>query len=282
MQQFSMSHDPKSWVELINGELAYDQYPDGSFAFRIENLTLAQDYQIVNLKSTLPQSIMAAGQVIDALHSMGLMRTILSIQTLPDQRGDKHTKPRDCVPLRVTVAMIAALEPSRVVLHDVHSPEAFEQFAHNGYELDDNLMHIDSLECFKLCTERPSVNSNSYVVAVDKGALERATKFAKEYDCKLVVMEKTRDVDGKITGHEISSIEGDTIPAGSHVWVVDDLCDGGATFNSVSNAIASRNFGIGMYHLYVTHGLFSKGRSELLAHYDSVSALFSYDGWRNE
>jgi phosphoribosylpyrophosphate synthetase len=272
-----MNPDPTSWLELAGGEIAFDQYPDGSFQFRITKFTPNVPVQTVALKSTLPASLIACAQVIDALNEIG-ERVVLSIQTFPDQRGDKHTRQGDSLPVRVTAAMIAAMEPYAIVVHDLHSTEAMQWLSNNGLD-GDLVKHVSNLDCFKQCENAPPVVANSYVVAVDKGAVGRASAFADAYGCKLIVMDKKRDADGRIIGHEISSIQGDAIVPGSQVWVVDDLCDGGATFISVSQTIAELGASVSRYHLYVTHGLFSKGRSELLAHYDTVNCLFAYDEW---
>lgn len=56
------------------------------------------------------------------------------------------------------------------------------------------------------------------------------------------------------------------------VLVIDDLCDGGWTFIELSKRIPVED-----KHLYVTHGLFSKGINVLLAVYQTVHTTNSID-----
>lgn len=57
--------------------------------------------------------------------------------------------------------------------------------------------------------------------------------------------------------------------------VIDDICDGGATFIKTSDAL--RHIGHeGDHHLCVTHGIFSKGFSELRERFSRVYCTDSY------
>lgn len=296
MQQFSMNPDPASWVELVNGALAFDQYPDGSFQFRVTRCAdVAPVYEVV-LKSTLPAAIIAAGQVIDALEELGRSQpftviTRLIVQTLPDQRGDKQGKPGASIPARVSARMLAAIDADEIVVHDPHSPYmvgALRRF----YE--GQLHVISPLECFNVMARLALANNGGQpliadkepkVVAVDAGARGRALEWAKAYNADLIQMDKARNADGVITGHKFSEDDPMSLllpmRRDSEVWVIDDLCDGGATFISVAKALrAEFPDWNGPLHLFVTHGLFSKGRAELHEHFNSVRALFSYDDWR--
>jgi ribose-phosphate pyrophosphokinase len=51
------------------------------------------------------------------------------------------------------------------------------------------------------------------------------------------------------------------------VLVVDDLCDGGATFLALADALADVVADAG---LYVSHGVFSKGLDALLGRYGRI------------
>lgn len=282
---FSMNPNPASWVALDAGELAFDQYPDGSFQFRVTNLPpmTADDLPTVLLKSTLPQAIMAAAQVVDALSNIRESQAYpvrLVIQTVPDQRGDKQGKDGACLSARVTARMLGSVTNGDIVVHDVHSSQTLQWLQES---VRGSLYHVDALECFK--RSGLVVGSEPKVVQVDAGARRRVRQWADAYDADIICMDKARDADGKIIGHKFTDDPMSlltTLRRDHEVWVIDDLCDGGATFISVATALRSEfPDWRGKLHLYVTHGLFSKGRTELLSHYDSVTALFSYDDWRS-
>jgi len=94
------------------------------------------------------------------------------------------------------------------------------------------------------------------IVMPDKGALKRIkdTPVMRWWPtANIVVIDKTRELHtGKITGMELSSGK----PT-RHCIILDDLCDGGATF--VSAAKILRENGAKTVGLSVVKGIFSKG-----------------------
>lgn len=89
------------------------------------------------------------------------------------------------------------------------------------------------------------------LVFPDKGAYDRY-----DTDRPFMYFQKVRDQYGHIVSHQTHS------PAsyeGKHCIVIDDICDGGATFLS----LADKMTGQASLSLYVTHGLFTKGVQEL-------------------
>lgn len=108
------------------------------------------------------------------------------------------------------------------------------------------------------------------IVFPDKGCRERfsSMEFMKRFNSSLVNLNKTRDLStGKITGLEIDS--GDIKDT---CIIVDDLCDGGATF--VAAAKLLREAGAKKIGLCVFHGIFSKGTS--LEGIDLISCTNSF------
>jgi ribose-phosphate pyrophosphokinase len=88
---------------------------------------------------------------------------------------------------------------------------------------------------------------------------------------------KKRDLQtGKIIGYEL--IDKPDL-SGKLVLVVDDICDGGGTFLALSNAIDEHSGNACEKHLYVTHGIFSKGKEVLNNHYSKV---FCYNDMSQE
>jgi ribose-phosphate pyrophosphokinase len=110
-------------------------------------------------------------------------------------------------------------------------------------------------------------------VAVDKGAITRAGLAAEAFNCDIIYADKNR-VDGTIIGHKIKSTSKTPEPS-DNIWVIDDLCDGGATFISIAKLLRE-NYEFNQLNLYVTHGLFSKGKEELFKYYDNILSRFDY------
>jgi ribose-phosphate pyrophosphokinase len=109
-----------------------------------------------------------------------------------------------------------------------------------------------------------------WVITPDHGAVGRAEAFAEFLGIKKVSYGiKKRNFDtGSITGYESLAI-----PEGvTNGLVVDDICDGGATFHGLADIVGGRV----PLSLWVSHGIFSKGTSELLKRYTHILTTDSY------
>lgn len=98
------------------------------------------------------------------------------------------------------------------------------------------------------------------VIAPDAGAKHRASSAAEYLGVPVFVAEKERN---QLTG-EIIKYNIDGLLSDGHYLVVDDICDGGATFNRLATCTGAT------LDLLVTHGIFSKGTEELLRNYGSI------------
>lgn len=102
----------------------------------------------------------------------------------------------------------------------------------------------------------------SVIVYPDRGAYRRYSKLECLEDFPAMIMDKTRDqATGEITGLVTNFV----LPNNNYplrLLMVDDICDGGATFIRIADYITERvqNHKIG---LYTTHGIYSKGKSVL-------------------
>lgn len=65
----------------------------------------------------------------------------------------------------------------------------------------------------------------------------------------------------------------------SEITVIDDLCDGGATFIAAS-AYLKENFPDIKINLFVIHGLFTKGIEHVAAHFDKIFTTNSYQEFK--
>lgn len=108
----------------------------------------------------------------------------------------------------------------------------------------------------------------SGVIAPDVGASKRGFDVARVLNIPFHQAEKHRDVStGKLSGFAAP-----TIKSGEHYLVVDDICDGGGTFNGLAEVIHEK----GCYaSLFVTHGIFSQGTETLLNNYVTITTTES-------
>jgi ribose-phosphate pyrophosphokinase len=105
----------------------------------------------------------------------------------------------------------------------------------------------------------------------DSGAEKR---YAKQF-INYVVAEKVRNqTTGVIEGHKLLD-EGINL-LDKNVLIVDDICDGGATFISVAKMLKSA--GAANIDLYVSHGIFSKG-VHLLTELGGIRNIYTTDSY---
>jgi ribose-phosphate pyrophosphokinase len=104
-----------------------------------------------------------------------------------------------------------------------------------------------------------------------------ATKLLKEKydyvgDVQMLIGDKSRDVSGKIVSHTIrSASQSKPNPDLVNLIVVlDDICDGGATFIGLKELLKSSSTEDSIFVLYTTHGIYSKGVTPLTDVYDVV------------
>lgn len=125
----------------------------------------------------------------------------------------------------------------------------------------------DSIACF--LPTRPDgliqriSDDFDYICYPDEGAAKR---YRINSTAKPLYGKKVRDQStGKITSYEITNAE--SIRMGSTVLVVDDICDGGATFILLGSTLQCYRM---KASLYVSHGIFSNGIEILRGYYDRI------------
>lgn len=269
--------DPKTWINIEDDlvPLSVDEFPDGSFRFSGDFSVLDFAYPVqITLKSTLPEVIVAIHQVVDAIQEYAGNNALieLHIQTFPDQRADRVEKDGQSVPARVSAKLIGALNVKEIYIYDAHSQVFVQELIIRSTA---KVIEISAADCFEwaryeTATELLPVD---FVVAVDKGAKLRAETTAEQEGAAVIYADKKR-VEGKVVGHEI--VGKALVHPTDTIWVVDDLCDGGATFISIAKLLRE-TYKFEELNLYVTHGLFSKGKEELSKYFDNIIARFDYD-----
>jgi ribose-phosphate pyrophosphokinase len=109
------------------------------------------------------------------------------------------------------------------------------------------------------------------VIAPDKGAVRRAKLVAERFNKPLYQAEKHRDfTTGKLSGFSC-----EPLPDGKRFVVVDDICDGGGTFTGLA---AHLNLNPAQLGLWVSHGVFSKGLTELSKYFGEIGCTDSHPG----
>lgn len=115
------------------------------------------------------------------------------------------------------------------------------------------------------------------LVSPDAGASHKIYKLAEQigYKGDIITCSKERDTEGKLTK---CIVPWEEEYFGKDLIIVDDICDGGATFVNISKELKelTRDFSSPKIYLIVTHGIFSKGFGELNKYFDVIYTTNSY------
>ena len=172
----------------------------------------------------------------------------LYVPYLPAGRSDKGA----CAAVGVYTHLLGAGNYEKIYTLDAHSEESLMLGAYKVIDADTRTLVAT------LAANTTRVYDG--VIAPDAGARHRATSAADFLGVPVFVAEKERNQEtGEIIKYSISGLSSE-----GHYLVVDDICDGGATFNRLAKCTSAT------LDLLVTHGIFSKGTDELLRNYWSI------------
>lgn len=196
-------------------------------------------------------------QLKHLLDSLNISATLV-FPYLPYGRQDKLVSNNTTFALRTFAKLLNSLKFHKVFAIDAHSKVA--------ENVIDNFYSIPPVEyVFKIVKE---IDPDLFCYP-DAGALDKYHKLFVSR--KLSIHgEKTRDqLTGNIDKYEIVGNCKD-----KSVLVVDDLCDGGATFVHLTTQLLKN--GAKEVNLFVTHGIFSKGLTPLKE--AGIKRIFTKDG----
>ena len=123
-------------------------------------------------------------------------------------------------------------------------------------------------------------NDTFTLISPDAGANKKIYKLAESmgYKGDIITCSKDRDIDGKLTKTIVPYKQMQDNWFKDRI-IIDDICDGGNTFINIIKEInfqqADRPKG-GKNYLVVTHGIFSKGYTELSQYFDGIYCTNSY------
>lgn len=146
-----------------------------------------------------------------------------------------------------------------------------------------NFKSITNLELVNFAiTDMYEVNEkeNYILISPDAGASHKIYKLAEQigYKGDIITCSKERDTEGKLTKLVIPV---NTIVHKDYI-IIDDICDGGATFIQIAKTLKPRLHESNKLYLIVTHGIFSKGFEELSKYFDGIYCSNSYSDLRQD
>lgn len=175
--------------------------------------------------------------------------SLLFVPYLPAARSDKGVEEAAGAYTR----LLTAGQFTSIHALDVHSQEA--------RNLGQRVVQDAGYHGLVVAAIAASETKYDGVIAPDAGARARASVAARYLGVPLYIAEKKRNQEtGAIVSYKVPEL-----PEGGRYLVVDDICDGGATFVHLASGVTVRQL-----DLLVTHGIFSRGTEVILDAYDQV------------
>lgn len=224
-----------------------------------DSIMVGRRWAFIEWNYTHEGEIMHIAQLRDLFADSGIHAS-LHMTYLPYARQDKQIKNDQTFALHTFARLLNAMNFDKVSCMDPHSKAAgmlINNFTAQ-YPIDLITKIFQDLKYPLLCYP-------------DAGAGE---KYDLIVGLPMIYGEKTRDqLTGTITDYTLVAS-----PGGKSVLIVDDICDGGATFVILAKVLFEA--GAKEVNLFVTHGIFSKGLQPL---FDSgIKQIFTAKGEASE
>lgn len=262
-------------------------FSGGELNIRLPDLDLkVGDSVAISYRSKNPNDIFKLGLIVSAIrdnYAWANPKIWVEMPYLPYARQDRICKFKEPFSLKFVIEYLKFLDVP-VYITDVHSQEAGKlvselsakitfhdfigssYFAHNLISI--NLTDINFVDRFiKIAPDKgakqriskyiqPYLTENTYNISEP---IVKFNKFAKIYNsAPTLVANKTRS-DGKVI--QELEIPEDLSLEKKDILIVDDICDGGATFIELAKIIKPMN--PSSLTLFVTHGIFRNGTDSL-------------------
>jgi len=193
---------------------------------------------------------------VDALRRSGTKNISVFIPYLPYARQDRVMVAGEPLSIKVMCNLINSCGFEKVYVYDVHSEVSLAL-----------LENCELISNYSLVKEVLKDRTDYLLVSPDAGALKKIYKLAEAltYTDDIVLCNKVRDVsNGRI---KQITVDQDDLQ-GKDCFIIDDICDGGATFVGVAKELKKRN--AGKVSLIVSHGIMSHGETELVDWIDHI------------
>lgn len=208
--------------------------------------------------------IVALAQLLNALKAATSADIKLIMPYLPYARADRRFTSGDSCGLQVYAQLLNQISYDTVTL-DVHSREAKRYIRH--------LTNVDPQPIIQTVIDQLD-GTSTYGTGVVTTAVLLPDKGAARYGLlNALQAEKVRDPEtGRLSGFKVPRPE--EFKA-DNILIVDDICDGGGTFNGIADALEASGNHLPRY-LYVTHGIFSQGLTELTKRFKRIYTTDSF------
>jgi ribose-phosphate pyrophosphokinase len=265
-------------------------YNNGLFKYDLNSkeneLNYHWDKGVVQIKSRLNnfQDLELIICTVKSLRNLGVKEIHLYTPYFLGSRSDRQFEEGSNNYLKdVICPIINSLNFESVTVLDPHS-DVLEACL-NNFRKESNLDLVNWVIFSEQC-EKNMDEPSFILVSPDAGANKKIYKIAEQIGYKedVITCSKNRDINGKLTKTivPITDEQHSMLHKGPYkdFIIIDDICDGGATFINIAKEIKEYFHESGKtkskIYLIVTHGVFSKSTTELNHYFDAIYTTNSY------
>lgn len=250
-----MGTNMKKTIDLISHKnITFTLFPDGQPHIDLIGINPGDEVRVIcRLRyATDVLHLLEVSEVLDRIHAI---KTYLDIGYLMAARYDRPMATADSFDLIVVARLINSCGFRKVGLFDPHS------------EVSASLIQNSAVTGNKMLVDAYKI-PESVLIVPDKGASRKTVNYFT-WNPNLVgavFCDKVR-MDRKLT----LRVNAPDVCKNRSCVIIDDICDGGATFLAIADQIKPSRL-----TLIVTHGVFSKGLDTLLDKFDDIITTDSY------
>ena len=267
-------------LNLTNNETSdikfeVSKFPDGQQQIKITSFIFS--YQTIQIKSRLNnfkdlELIICATK---SLRNLGVKEIHLYTPYFLGSRSDRKFEEGSNNYLKnVICPIINSLKFESVTVLDPHS-DVLEACLNNFKKEPTIKLAQFALDKINRYPSSIIQKDKFILISPDAGANKKIFKIADKlgYKGDIITCSKSRDENGKLSRVDVPLRLG---LDKQDLIIIDDICDGGATFINIAKEIKSKSWLTGKIYLIVTHGIFSKGFKELNQYFDGIYCTNSY------
>ena len=289
-------------IDLDKSGIKYkiSKFPDGQQNITINSTVEVGDYESVWFENIKKHSIQIKSRLnnfldleliicaVASLRELGVEEIHLYTPYIMGARSDRKFEEGGNNYLKdVICPIINSLEFNSVTCIDPHS-DCLEMGI-KRFKKESNEQLIEFAIRGNIKPNDPS--KDIILISPDAGASKKIYKLAEQigYKGDIITCSKHRDTNGKLTKTVVPLTEDDGSGysmqykdrcSEKDFIIIDDICDGGATFINIAKNIKEQiSHYEGKIYLVVTHGIFSKGLEELGEYFNGIYCTNSYQDY---
>lgn len=260
MQIYNIEVGDKQQYDLI-------RFPGGELHIRIHESAMSEidnsESVAITARVNNSDKLIETLLLCDAVRQDANRNVSLILPYLPYGRADRRFSAGDCFGVSTFARLVNSAHVTPVTL-DAHSAQGLQHF--------DRIQDLPANTFIELAfNDFGSQNADNVTLLFpDKGARQRYDAVSSRYKHVLHCSKERNLLTGKLQGFKVPErAELQT----KKVLIVDDICDGGGTFNGIADSL--KEYGLNLA-LYVTHGIFSKGYAELDKRFEKIYTTDSF------